>query len=78
MSLQSLLMEPWFKAACYAVPIIVWGACMAFCSLTFKPDTAHVIGRNTPSPIYERLAMNPIPWHMGAWSVIAFVLEVLL
>lgn len=78
MSLQTLLTEPWFKAACYAVPLIIWGGCMALCSLTFKPGADHSDGWNTPLPMYERLAMNPIPWHVGAWTVIAFVLEVLL
>lgn len=78
MSLQALLTEPWFKATCYAVPILVWAGCMAFCSLTFKPRAGPSDGLNAPLPLYERLAMNPIPWHLGAWTVIALVLEVLL
>lgn len=77
-SLHSLLMEPWFKAACYSAPTIVWGVCMAFCSLTFKSGADHGDGWKAPQPIYERLAANPITWHMAAWTVIAFVLEVLL
>jgi hypothetical protein len=76
-SLYSHLLDPWFRIPYFASPVIVWGLCRMYCSLSFNPASSRHQDWKRKMPRYEWVAANTMLWHLSSLAVLTFVYETL-